>query len=108
MGSTRLFYNSNTWTNLDQHSYINVVDYSPKGAMFLNSFERLADKKTETFLRDILVSVIGEIGAENIIQVIKNNASNNGLTDDLIMDRYPYIYKTKSSAYGVQLIVKDI
>ncbi|KAF6165491.1 hypothetical protein GIB67_023320 [Kingdonia uniflora] len=99
---------SDMWTDLSQRSYINVVAYSPKGAVFLNSFERSADKKTGTFLRDILVSVIDEIGAENVIQVITDNASNYGLAGVLIMDRYPHIYKTRCSAHGVQLLVKDI
>lgn len=99
---------SDMWTDINNRSYINVIACSPKGAVFLRSFERSSEKKTGYFLRDILESVITEIGAENVVQVIFDNASNYGLAGNLLMETYPHIIKVKCVAHGVQLLLKDM
>ncbi|XP_052209245.1 uncharacterized protein LOC127812758 [Diospyros lotus] len=99
---------SDIWTDIKGRSFINVVAYSPKGPIFLKSFERSSHKNSGSFLRDLLVSVIEEIGPKNVVQIITDNASNYGLAGDMIMGSYPYIYKIKCAAHGVQLLFKDI
>ncbi|OVA01679.1 zinc finger protein [Macleaya cordata] len=95
------------WTDSKNCSFINIVAYSPKGAVFLKSFERSEQKKIELFLGDMLVSVIDEIGPENVVQIVVNSASYYEYDNDLIMRRYPHIYKTQCAANEIQVLLKD-
>lgn len=99
---------SDMWTDMNGRSYINVIASSPNGAVFLRSFERSADKHTGDFLKDLLVSVIEEIGAEHVVQIVFDNASNYGRAGDLLMRDYPHIYKSRCVAHGIQLLLKDM
>ncbi|XP_043700090.1 uncharacterized protein LOC122650773 [Telopea speciosissima] len=99
---------SDLWTDMKDHSFINVIAYSPKGAVFLNSFECSDSSKTGLFLRDILEPIIEEIGVEKVVQLISDNASNYGVAISLIMEKYPHIHRVTCAAHGVQLLLKDI
>ncbi|KAG8380933.1 hypothetical protein BUALT_Bualt06G0068100 [Buddleja alternifolia] len=99
---------SDIWSDMKHRSIINIVAYSPGGAVMMNSFEVSKEKKTGMYLRDILVSVIDDIGPENIVQFITDNASNFESSGDMLMGRYPHLYKTRCAAHGIQLLLKDI
>ncbi|XP_043700840.1 uncharacterized protein LOC122651495 [Telopea speciosissima] len=92
---------SDIWTDMKERSFINVIAYSPKGAVFLNSFECSDSSKTGQFLRDILEPIIEEIGAEKVVQLISDNASNYGVAISLIMEKYPHIHRIRCTAHGV-------
>ncbi|XP_026429824.1 uncharacterized protein LOC113326282 [Papaver somniferum] len=99
---------SDIWTDMKKRSSINVIAYSPKGAVFLKSVERSRESNTCLFIREVLLPVIEEIGAENVVQIVTDNASNFGLACNLIMEEYPHIIKSKCDAHGVQLLFEDI
>ncbi|XP_026385177.1 uncharacterized protein LOC113280814 [Papaver somniferum] len=99
---------SDIWTDMKKRSFINVIAYSPKGAVFLKSVERSGESNTGLFIREVLLPVIEEIGAENVVQIVTDNASNYGLACNLIMEEYPHIIKSKCAAHGVQLLFEDI
>ncbi|XP_043710660.1 uncharacterized protein LOC122659629 [Telopea speciosissima] len=99
---------SDIWTDMKERSFINVIAYSPKGVVFLNSFECFDSSKTGLFLRDILELIIEDIGIEKVVQLISDNASNYGVAISLIMEKYPHIHRVRCAAHGVQLLLKDI
>ncbi|XP_026442370.1 uncharacterized protein LOC113341868 [Papaver somniferum] len=93
---------SDIWTDMKKQSFINVVAYSPKGKVFLKSVERSGEPNTGLFIREVLLSVIEDIGVENVVQIVTDNASNYGLACNLIMEEYSHIIKSKCAAHGVQ------
>ncbi|XP_043694110.1 uncharacterized protein LOC122644790 [Telopea speciosissima] len=99
---------SDMWTDMKERAFINVIAYSPKGAVFLKSFECSDASKTGLFLRDTLEPIIEEIGPEKVVQLISDNASNYGVAISLIMEKYPHIHRIRCAAHGVQLLLKDI
>ncbi|XP_042508300.1 uncharacterized protein LOC122084262 isoform X2 [Macadamia integrifolia] len=99
---------SSIWTDMNGCSFINVVAYSPKGAVFLNSFEISAKEKTDSYLRDILKSVMDEIGPENIVQIILNDTSNYESVGDFVMEKYSHIYKMQCVTHGIRMLLTDI
>ncbi|MCL7044743.1 hypothetical protein MKW94_026952 [Papaver nudicaule] len=98
---------SDIWTDVKRKSFLNVVAYSPKGDVFLKSFERSDHRNTGVYIRDTLMSVIDEVGADNVTQIVADNASNYNLAGRLIMADHPHIIKTKCAAHGVQLLLED-
>ncbi|XP_042511666.1 uncharacterized protein LOC122086762 [Macadamia integrifolia] len=99
---------SDMWTDIKERIFINIIGYSPKGDVFLNSFECSDVSKTGLFLRDILELVIERVGSEKVVQLISDNTSNYRVAISLIMEKYPHIQRIKCAAHGVQLLLKDI
>ncbi|XP_059635475.1 uncharacterized protein LOC132277655 [Cornus florida] len=99
---------SDIWSDMKQRAFINIIAYSPGGAVFMNSFEISKDKKTGVYLKDIMSSVIEDIGPNHVVQSITDNASNFESAGDMFMGKYPRMYKTRCAAHGIQLLLKDI
>ena len=94
---------------MKQMFFLNTIAYSPIGAVFMNSFDISSKKqKTSLYLKNILSSVIENIGQTNVAQFITDNASNFESASDMILGKYPHIHKTKCAAHGIQLLLSDI
>ncbi|XP_030940180.1 uncharacterized protein LOC115965129 [Quercus lobata] len=99
---------SSIWSDVEQRAFINIIAYSPSGAIFLKSFEVSRDKITALYIKDLISSVIEEIGPNNVVQLITDNTTNFESTGDMLINKYPRLYKTRCAAYGIQLLLKDI
>ncbi|XP_020098383.1 uncharacterized protein LOC109717117 [Ananas comosus] len=99
---------SDGWTDLKGKAFTNVIAYSPGGAIFMNSFECSKERKTAMYLKDILSSVIEDIRPDNVVQLITDNGSNFLVADDMLLGKYPRMYKTRCVTHGLQLLLKDI
>lgn len=100
------------WTDSRDCSFINVVAYSPKGAVFLKSVEISAPRKGDAFvgamvMSPIIMPVIDEIGPGNVVQIIANNATRHAFEDDWVTRRYPHIYRTQCAASEIQVLLED-
>ena len=85
---------SSIWSDLDQRAFININANSPSGAIFLKSFEVSKDTITIMCIKDIISSVIEEIGSDNVVQLIVDNTTNFECARDMLIGRYPQLYKT--------------
>jgi hypothetical protein len=98
---------SDIWSDMKQRAFINIIAYSPGGAVFMNSFEVSKERKTRLYLKEIISSVIEEIGPNHVVQFITDNASNFVSAGDMLIGKYPWMYKTQCDAHGIQLLLKD-
>ncbi|KAK9997651.1 hypothetical protein SO802_022337 [Lithocarpus litseifolius] len=99
---------SSIWSDVDQRAFINVSAYSPSGEIFLKSFEVSKAKITTLYIKDIISSVIDEIGSDKVVQLIIDNTTNFESTRDMLIGKYPRFYITRCAAYGIQMLLKDI
>ncbi|XP_023914363.1 uncharacterized protein LOC112025916 [Quercus suber] len=99
---------SSIWSDLDQRAFININAKSPSGVIFLKSFEVSKDKITTLYIKDIISSVIEEIGSDNFVQLIIDSTTNFEPAGDMLIGKYPRLYKTRCATYGIQLLLKDI
>ena len=53
---------SDIWTDIRHWSFINLVAYSPGGAVFIKSLDVSRERKARIYLKEIVVSVIESIG----------------------------------------------
>lgn len=98
---------SDTWTNMKDFSFTNLIAYSPKGAFLIKSYET-DNTHIGDFLEDILLPIIDEIGSENVVQIIVNNSSGDEGVKDLATENHPHIYRTHCASRGIQLLLEDI
>ena len=66
---------SDGWTNQKQQPIMNFLVYCPRGAMFLKYIDTSGLTKDAETLFNIFDYVVQEIGVENIVQLITDNAS---------------------------------
>ncbi|KAL0003982.1 hypothetical protein SO802_011543 [Lithocarpus litseifolius] len=52
--------------------------------------------------------IIEEIGSNHVVQFITDNATNFESVGDMLIGKYPHLYKTRCAAHGIQLLLKDI
>ncbi|POO01157.1 Ribonuclease H-like domain containing protein [Trema orientale] len=96
------------WRDMKQQTFMNVVACSPEGAVFLNSFEVSDDRESGVYLKDLLSSAIEDIGPEHVVQFITDSASNFESAGDMLVGKYPHMYKTRCVAHGIQLLLRDM
>ncbi|OAY64417.1 hypothetical protein ACMD2_12940 [Ananas comosus] len=93
-------------SDLKGRAFTNVIAYSPGCALFINSFECSRERKTAMYLKDILSSIIEDIGPNNVVQLITNNGRNFLAASDMLVGKYPRMYKTRCVAHATQKELK--
>eukprot|EP00253_Pinus_taeda_P001574 PITA_01574 len=99
---------SDSWTDQKGRTLINFLVSCPKGTMFIKSIDASAQIKDARILCDLLDVFILEVGAENVVQVITDNAANYVAADRMLMDRYPTLFWTPCAAHCIDLMLEDI
>ncbi|XP_019260715.1 PREDICTED: uncharacterized protein LOC109238689 [Nicotiana attenuata] len=96
------------WTARNEKMIINILVNSPKGSLFLESVDASDSSTDSTKMYFLSKSTIDSIGAENIVQVVMDNANENVKAGDLMSVGYPHIYWTPRTAHSINLIFGDI
>ncbi|XP_019244598.1 PREDICTED: uncharacterized protein LOC109224476 [Nicotiana attenuata] len=96
------------WMARNEKMIINILVNSPKGSLFLESVDSSDSSTDSTKLYSLFKSTIDSIGAENVVQVVMDNASENVKAGDLMSAGYPHIYWTPCAAHFINLIFGDI
>lgn len=76
--------------------------------MFLQSVEISEERKIGYFLSLLSSRVIDMVGPQHVLQFVSDNASNFEVAGDILIGKYPTMYRTKCAAHGIQLLFKDI
>ncbi|XP_009368889.2 uncharacterized protein LOC103958368 [Pyrus x bretschneideri] len=96
------------WSDGKSMCLINFLINSPQGTWFLKSVDASASIKNEDLLYGYLDDVIQEIGEENVVQVISDNASNYKNARAKLMERKEKLWWTQCAAHCIDLMLKDI
>lgn len=67
------------WTDRNGRVLVNFLMNTPKGSVFLDTVDASDYSKTGAKMCDLLSKYIEQIGAENVVQVVTDNASENVL-----------------------------
>ncbi|XP_060196903.1 uncharacterized protein LOC132626153 isoform X2 [Lycium barbarum] len=96
------------WTTRNGKMIINILVNSPLGGVFLGSVDASDESTNSTKMFNLFEKTIKQIGPENVIQVVTDNASENVKAGDMIMGVYPHIYWTPCAAHCINLMFGDI
>ena len=96
------------WSDLCHRPLINVLVYCPQGVLFLKAVNAMDRVKTSEFIFGILDEAIQEVGVENVVHVVTDNASNCVGAGTLIMEKYGQIYWTPCAAHCLDLMLHDL
>lgn len=76
--------------------------------MFLKSVDASDRVKDAHMLLQLLDEVVEEVGVENVVQIITENASNYVLAGKLLEEKHPTIFWTPCAAHCIDLMLEDI
>ena len=99
---------SDGWTDARGRTILNFLVACPKGTMFLRSMDASDQVKDANLLFRLLDDVVEEVGVENVVQVITDNASNYVAASKLLEDKHPTIWWTPCAAHCLDLMLEDI
>jgi hypothetical protein len=96
------------WTDRKGRGVMNLVVHSAHGVCFLDSVDCSAVKKDGKYVFDLVDRCIQEIGEENVVQVVTDNASVNTAAASLMAAKRPSIFWTGCAAHCLDLMLEDI
>ncbi|KAF3774025.1 hypothetical protein EJ110_NYTH51916 [Nymphaea thermarum] len=99
---------ANGWTNIKNKTLVNFLVYCPLGTMFLKSVDLSDTPKTVDVLFGIFDKVIEEVGHENVVQFITDNAANYKAACEMLATRYETFYWSLCAAHCVNLMLQDL
>ncbi|XP_042499775.1 uncharacterized protein LOC122077957 [Macadamia integrifolia] len=99
---------SDSWTDIKKRSWVNVIAYSPGGAVFFKCIECGINRLTSTFLFNEISDVIEEVGPNNVVQFISDNGSNFCSCGEMLTEKWRHMYRTNCATHGINLLLKYI
>lgn len=99
---------SDGWSDSKGRSLINFLVYSKHGTIFKKSIDASDKAKDANLLCDLLDQFVKEVGPENVVQVVTDNASNYVAAGNKLMNVYPSLYWTPCACHCIDLLLEDI
>ncbi|XP_061336622.1 uncharacterized protein LOC133283732 [Gastrolobium bilobum] len=96
------------WTDKRRRTIINFCVHSSMGIVFLKSIEASHITKTADKIFKMIDDVVQEIGEENVVQVVTDNAANYKVVGALLMEKRKKIYWTPCAAHCIDLMLEDL
>ncbi|KHN03669.1 hypothetical protein glysoja_035412, partial [Glycine soja] len=96
------------WTDAQRRPLINFMAISEEGPMFLKAIDGSKEYKDKHYMFDLLKDVIKEVGPQNVVQVITDNAPVCKAAGLLIEAEFPHIFWTPCVVHALNLGVKNI
>ncbi|CAN6570852.1 unnamed protein product [Malus baccata var. baccata] len=94
---------SDGWTDAQRRPLINIMATCESGPMFLRAINCEGEYKDKYCIANFLTEAIKEIGHENVVQVITNNAHVCRAAGLLIEAHYPHIFWTPCVVHTLNL-----
>jgi hypothetical protein len=99
---------TDAWTDKRGRGVMNLVVHSAYGVCFLDSVDCSAVKKDGKYIFELVDRCIEEIGVQNVVQVVTDNARPNEAASSLLKAKHPSIFWNGCAAHTIDLMLEDI
>ncbi|XP_056850759.1 uncharacterized protein LOC130500076 [Raphanus sativus] len=99
---------TDAWTDRKKQSVMNLCVNSREGTCFLSSKDASKDAHTGEYIFSYIDKCIEDLGAEKVMQVVTDNATNNVAAARLLKEKRPRIFWTGCAAHTVDLMLEGI
>ena len=96
------------WTDKRGRGVMNLVVHSAYGVCFIDSVDCSAVKKDGRYIFELVDRCIEEIGVQNVVQVVTDNARPNEAAASLLKAKHPSIFWNGCAAHTMDLMLEDI
>ncbi|CAO2046328.1 unnamed protein product, partial [Urochloa humidicola] len=99
---------TDAWSDRKRRSIMNLCTNCADGTSFISSKEMSDVSHTSEVIFNLVDTAIEEIGPENVVQVVTDNASNNMGAKKLLEEKRPQIFWTSCAAHTINLMLQGI
>ncbi|XP_042485608.1 uncharacterized protein LOC122065818 [Macadamia integrifolia] len=99
---------SDGWTDKRGRHLINFLVNCPLGTYFMGSVDVSSESQYADILFQMLDRKIEEIGEDNVVQVVTDNAANYVAVGRMLMQKRSKLYWTPCAAHCLDLMLEDI
>lgn len=99
---------SDGWSDRQRRPLINIMAASSGGAMFIKAIDASGNIKDADYIASTFDIAIKDVGKDNVVQIISDNASNYKAAGAIIETRYPHIFWTPCVVHSLNLALKSI
>nr|XP_011459711.1 PREDICTED: uncharacterized protein LOC105350056 [Fragaria vesca subsp. vesca] len=99
---------SDGWTDGKSRVILNFLVNSPKGTWFLKSIDASDTIKNGELMLNYLNNVVEEVGEENVVKIVTDNASNYKWAGKELMKQRSKLWWTPCAAHCIDLMLEDI
>jgi hypothetical protein len=99
---------TDAWSDRKKRSIMNLVTNCAAGTTFLSSKEMSVVSHTSEVIFELVDKAIEEIGEDEVVQVVINNASNNMGAKKLLFAKQPHIFWTSCGSHTINLMLRGI
>jgi hypothetical protein len=95
------------WTDKRRRTILNFLVNNPRGTVFLKFVDASQISKTAGKIYKMIDEIVEEVGEENFIQVVTNNAANYKAAGEELMKNRKKLYWTPCTAHCLDLMLED-
>ncbi|CAN7057041.1 unnamed protein product [Brassica oleracea var. botrytis] len=99
---------TDSWTDMKRRSIMNLCANSRGGTCFLSSKDSSKDSHTGEYIFNYIDKCIEDLGAEMVVQVVTDNATNNVAAAKLLKEKRPRVFWTGCAAHTMDLMLEGI
>ncbi|GKC53422.1 hypothetical protein Tco_1076167 [Tanacetum coccineum] len=99
---------TDAWSDRKRRSIMNLCVNSRMGTVFLSSKECSGEAHTSEYIYEYVDACIQEVGAEHVVQIVTDNASNNMGAAALLKVTRPKIFWTSCATHTINLMLEGI
>ncbi|CAG7901552.1 unnamed protein product [Brassica rapa] len=99
---------TDAWSDRKRRSIMNLCINCRGGTMFLSSKDCSEEAHTGEFIYEYVKGCIEDVGVENVVQVVTDNAPNNMAAARFLKEKMPDIFWTSCAAHTVNLMLESI
>ncbi|CAH1426234.1 unnamed protein product [Lactuca virosa] len=99
---------TDAWSDRKRRSIMNLCVNSKMGTIFLSSKECSSEAHTSQHIYGYVESFIQQVGPENVVQVVTDNATNNMGAAKLLKQKRTSIFWTSCATHTINLMLEGI
>ena len=99
---------TDAWSDRKRRSIMNLCVNCKEGTTFLSSKESSDVAHTGEHIFNYVLAAIEEVGPENVVQVVTDNASNNMAAAKMLKEKMPSIFWTSCATHTINLMLEGI
>jgi len=96
---------TDAWLDRKRRSIMNLCTNCADGSSFVSSKEMLDVSHTSEVIFELVDKAIEDIGPDDVVQVVTDNASNNMGAKKLLLEKRPNIFWTSCATHTINLML---
>ena len=99
---------TDAWLDRKRRSIMNLCTNCADGSSFVSSKEMSDVSHTSEVIFELVDKAIEDIGLDDVVQVVTDNASNNMGAKKLLLEKRPNIFWTSCATHTINLMFQEI